>query len=65
MIKTGHGNVYSWQRSWCKPRPLTLPSPARGEGEHYEIEKEIPSPLRGEGEGGGDLRDYFMPRVGT
>jgi len=29
--------------------PLTLPSPARGEGEHIEIKKEIPSPLMGEG----------------
>jgi hypothetical protein len=29
--------------------PLTLSSPARGEGKHIEIKKEIPSPLRGEG----------------
>jgi len=36
--------------------PLTLPSPARGEGKH---KKEIPSPLIGEGEGGGDLGGYF------
>jgi hypothetical protein len=34
--------------------PLTLPSPARGEGEHNESKEEIPSPLRGEGQGGGD-----------
>jgi hypothetical protein len=37
--------------------PLTLPSPAKGEGKHNEMEKELPSPLRGEG--GGDLGDYF------
>ena len=33
--------------------PLTLPSPARGEGNYIDILKEIPSPLRGEGQGGG------------
>jgi anthranilate synthase component 1 len=40
--------------------PLTLPSPARGEGKHNEINKEVPSPSRGEGKGGGDLE----PRQG-
>jgi hypothetical protein len=44
--------------------PLTLPSPARGEGEQTEIKKEIPSPLMGEGEGGGDLWDFFTPSGG-
>jgi len=34
--------------------PLTLPSPPRGEGKHFEIQKEIPSPSTGEGEGGGE-----------
>jgi hypothetical protein len=27
--------------------PLTLPSPARGEGKHIEIEKKFPPPRRG------------------
>ena len=35
-------------------RPLTLPSPARGEGKDVEIQEEIPSPSTGEGEGGGE-----------
>jgi len=34
--------------------PLTLPSPARGEGKNIEIHREIPSPLMGEGQGGGE-----------
>jgi hypothetical protein len=34
--------------------PLTLPSPARGEGKDVEIQKEIPSPSMGEGSGGGE-----------
>jgi hypothetical protein len=33
--------------------PLTLPSPARGEGKYIEIQEEIPSPSRGEGQGFG------------
>jgi hypothetical protein len=33
--------------------PLTLPSPARGEGKYIEIQDEIPSPSRGEGQGFG------------
>ena len=39
--------------------PLTLPSPARGEGQHIEIKNRFPPPRTGEGEGGGDLWDYF------
>jgi len=39
--------------------PLTLPSPARGEGKYIEIQEEIPSPSRGEGQGGGEIRDLF------
>jgi hypothetical protein len=34
--------------------PLTLPSPARGEGKYIEIQEEIPSPSTGEGQGGGE-----------
>jgi hypothetical protein len=34
--------------------PLTLPSPARGEGKYIEIQEEIPSPSMGEGQGGGE-----------
>ena len=38
--------------------PLTLPSPARGEGKDLKIQEEIPSPLRGEGRVGvKELRD--------
>jgi hypothetical protein len=44
--------------------PLTVPSPARGEGNHIEIIKKFPSPLTGEGEGGGDLGDYFTASGG-
>jgi hypothetical protein len=33
--------------------PLTLPSPARGEGKYIEIQEEIPSPSTGEGQGFG------------
>jgi len=45
-----------WQRSCEKIEifPLTLPSPAGGEGKHIEIDREIPSPLMGEGQGGGE-----------
>jgi protein SCO1/2 len=35
--------------------PLTLPSPARGEGKYIKTQREIPSPLTGEGEGGGNF----------
>ena len=48
----------SWRARFEKA-PLTLPSPARGEGKYKEVEKVFASPLRGEGEGGGDLRNYF------
>jgi hypothetical protein len=42
-----------------KYNPLTLPSPARGEGK-YKIKKEISSPLKGGGKGGGDaVRDFY------
>ena len=34
--------------------PLTLPSPARGEGKYIEIQEEFPSPSMGEGQGGGE-----------
>ena len=40
--------------------PLTLPSPARGEGKGLKIQEEIPSPSTGEGQGGGDaVRDFY------
>jgi len=38
--------------------PLTLPSPARGEGKDVEIQEEIPSPSTGEGQGGGEKRIF-------
>ena len=34
--------------------PLTLPSPARGEGKYIEIQEKIPFPSTGEGKGGGE-----------
>ena len=36
--------------------PLSPPFPARREGKHSEIRKEIPSPLKGEGLGGVIMR---------
>ena len=60
--------------------PLTLPSPARGEGEHIEIVKKFPPPRRGRarvgvilgnfsnlrgGKGGGDVLNIFLQRLGS
>jgi hypothetical protein len=43
--------------------PFTLPSPARGEGELFEIKKNF-LPLDGGGMGGGEIRDFFTPSGG-
>jgi hypothetical protein len=45
--------------------PLTLPSPARGEGKYIEMQREIPSSLRGEGQGGGGNGIFSHLQGGT
>jgi len=50
-------------RAFSPLPPLTLPSPARGEGKYFKIQEEIPSPSMGEGQGGGENGIFSHPQV--
>jgi hypothetical protein len=49
-------------RAFSPLPPLTLPSPARGEGKYFKIQEEIPSPSMGEGQEGVKMEFFHTHR---